>query len=324
MRCRSPGRSVSTCTVTAASLRKVKAGADRDRVAAGRALRHCQHDLAATGQRRHGILRPDERVADGLARLLMRRGDPVIEFAELLRARGAGFGLAAASAAPARRPAAARMRLSTSDDTGACRREIRCGIWTRQARTGHEPRLALHPVGNVAAEARRTVSAGAGIGVQPAPLAADRALGEAAVLQQAIVQHQRAGHRQVEREPGRDPHHVAAAPQHGRRQAGSLRAQHIGGVHRMAERRQVGGIVQQFDADQHAALRQAQRLEVRKAPQRHVLRRIGGVGQAAGAGVEAGAHDEAERGAEGVRGAQQGADIGRLRHPLDADAEIAA
>ena len=55
-----------------------------------------------------------------------------------------------------------------------------------------------------------------------------------------------------------------------------------------------------------------------------MLRRVGGVGEAAGAGVEAGAHDEAERGAEGVRGAQQGADIGRLRHPLDADAEIAA
>ena len=92
----------------------------------------------------------------------------------------------------------------------------------------------------------------------------------------------------------------------------------------MAERRQVGGVVQQFDADQHAALRQAQRLDVREAPQRHVLRRVGGVGQSAGAGIEAGADDEAERGAEGVRGAQQGADIGRLRHPLDADAEIAA
>ena len=78
--------------------------------------------------------------------------------------------------------------------------------------------------------------------------AADRALGEAAVLQQSVVQHQRPGHRQIEREPRRNSHHVAAAPQHGWRQAGPLRAQHVGSVHRMTERRQVGGVVQQLDA----------------------------------------------------------------------------
>ena len=92
----------------------------------------------------------------------------------------------------------------------------------------------------------------------------------------------------------------------------------------MAERRQIGGIVQQFDAHQHATLRQLQCLGIVEAPERHVLRRVGGVGEPSGTGVETGAHDEAERGAEGVRGAQQGTDIGRLRHPLDFDAEITA
>jgi hypothetical protein len=55
-----------------------------------------------------------------------------------------------------------------------------------------------------------------------------------------------------------------------------------------------------------------------------VFGRIGSVGEAAGARIESGADDEAERGAERVRGAQQGADIGGLRHTLDANAEIAA
>ena len=155
-------------------------------------------------------------------------------------------------------------------------------------------------------------------------LAADRTLGEATVLEQAIVQHQRADHRQIERESGGNLHDVPAALQHGGRQAGPLGSQHVGGVHRMTERRKVRGVVQQLHSHQHAMLRQAKRLDVRKAPERHVLRCRGGVGESAGARIEAGADDEAERSVEGVRGAQQGADIGRFRDALDADAEIAA
>ena len=154
--------------------------------------------------------------------------------------------------------------------------------------------------------------------------AADRAFGEAAVLHQAVVQHQCPDHREVERKPRRDAHHVAAALQHFGRQAVPLRSEHIGRIDRMPERRKLRGGLQQFDADQHAVMRQQQRPDVGEAPERHVLRRVGRVRQAAGARIPARADDEAERGAEGVRGAQQGADIGRLRHPLDADAEIAA
>ena len=111
------------------------------------------------------------------------------------------------------------------------------------------------------------------------PAAADRALGEAAVLQQPVVQHQRAGHRQVEREAGRDPHDVAAALQHGRATgriapAPAHRRRSADGGTRAGR-----GVVQQFDPDQHAALRQAQRIEVGKAPERHVVRRVGGVGE---------------------------------------------
>ena len=71
-------------------------------------------------------------------------------------------------------------------------------------------------------------------------------------------------------------------------------------------------------------LRQMQRSDVGEAPERHVLSRVGRVGQAAGARIPAGPDDEAERGTERVRGTQQRADIGRLRHSFDADAEIAA
>ena len=92
----------------------------------------------------------------------------------------------------------------------------------------------------------------------------------------------------------------------------------------MTERRKVRGVVQQFDAHQHAMLRQAKRLDVRKRQSGTCSGVVGGVGESAGARIEAGADDKAERRVEGVRGAQQGADIGRLRDPLDADAEIAA
>ena len=71
--------------VTAAFLRK-GSRPDRDASRPRRALGDGQHDLAAARQHGHGILRADERVADGLSGLLVGRGGPVIEFAEFLRA----------------------------------------------------------------------------------------------------------------------------------------------------------------------------------------------------------------------------------------------
>jgi hypothetical protein len=92
----------------------------------------------------------------------------------------------------------------------------------------------------------------------------------------------------------------------------------------MTKRRQVRGVVQQFHADHHAALWKAQRIAIFEAPQRNMLRCVGGISQSAGTGIEAGPDHEAECSAKGVGGAQQGADIDRLGHTFDTDAEIAA
>jgi hypothetical protein len=92
----------------------------------------------------------------------------------------------------------------------------------------------------------------------------------------------------------------------------------------MTKRRQVRGVVQQFHPNHHTVLWKAQRIAIFEAPQRNMLRCVGGVSQSAGTGIEAGPDHEAECSAKGVGGAQQGADIGRLGHTFDTDAEIAA
>ena len=97
-----------------------------------------------------------------------------------------------------------------------------------------------------------------------------RALGEAPVLQQAVIHHQRPGHREVEGEARRDADDEAAPPAHRRGQARPFRPQHIGGVQRMPERRQVHSVLQQLDADQRAFPRQLDRRRVGEAPERHV------------------------------------------------------
>lgn len=140
-------------------------------------------------------------------------------------------------------------------------------------------------MGNVSTEAWGAVSARRGIDGN-GTAAADGTLGETTVLQQAVVQHQCPDNRQVERETCRNPHHMPATLQHGWRQAGSLRAENIGCVHRMSERRQVSGIVEQFNSDQHAVLRQAQRVQVLEAPQRDMFRRVRCIGEPAGPGIE--------------------------------------
>ena len=82
--------------------------------------------------------------------------------------------------------------------------------------------------------------------------------------------------------------------------------------------------MQQLHADQDAVLWKAQRFAIREAPQRDVFRRARCISQTAGASIEAGPHHEAECSPEGVGRPKQGAEIGRLGHTLDADAEIAA
>ena len=63
----------------------------------------------------------------------------------------------------------------------------------------------------------------------------------------------------------------------------------------MAKARQFGCLVQQLHADQFAALRRDELAGRGKSPQRHVGRRVGGIGGAAGQRVEPGADREAER-----------------------------
>ena len=150
-----------------------------------------------------------------------------------------------------------------------------------------------------------------------------RPLREAPVLQHAVIQHQRAGNREIQGEPRRDPHHVAAPREQGIGQAGALRPQHVGGVQRVAKGGQVHGVLQQLDADEDALARKLDRRHILEAPKRHVRRRVGGVGLPAGARIPAGADSETEGRPEGVRGPQQRADIGGLGDALDADPIVA-
>ncbi len=126
----------------------------------------------------------------------------------------------------------------------------------------------------------------------------------ATVLQQAVVEDDRAGNGKVEREPGRDADYVAALRKDRGRQAGALGAENVGGVQRVAERGEVDRIVQQFDPDQGAFAGQGDCISIGVAPERNVGRGVSRVGLATGARVEAGADGEAEGGAEGVGSAE--------------------
>ena len=81
----------------------------------------------------------------------------------------------------------------------------------------------------------------------------------------AVVHDDRAGDREIDAEPRRDPHHVVAARQHRRRQRAALRPEHVGGVEGVAEARQLDRVVDQLAADQPAAARQLQRLHRRRS-----------------------------------------------------------
>ena len=73
----------------------------------------------------------------------------------------------------------------------------------------HFPRFRLRPIRYIPPESRRTMSARGRL-LANGTSAAHRSFREPAVLQQPIVQHQRARHREIEGEPTRDAHHVTA------------------------------------------------------------------------------------------------------------------
>ena len=106
----------------------------------------------------------------------------------------------------------------------------------------------------------------------------DRARRMAAEAQQPVVHDQRAGDAEIDREAGRDLHHVVAERLHIGRQALALGAQDVGRLARMAEDRQLDRVVGDLDADQPAAQRQAEGFEVGEIVGRHRARRVGGVG----------------------------------------------
>src|ERR1700722_3977717 len=70
-----------------------------------------------------------------------------------------------------------------------------------------------HPVRDGPAEAGWTVT-GRRDRWQRCAHPADRAISEATVLQQPIIQDQRPGYRQIQGKPGRNAHHVVAPSQH--------------------------------------------------------------------------------------------------------------
>ena len=137
-----------------------------------------------------------------------------------------------------------------------------------------------------------------------------------------VVQQDRRGDGDIDAEPGRNAHDMAAAGEQRGRQSAALGPEHIGGALRMGEARQVDGVVQQFEADELAAARQLQRLDRRIFVERHMLGRLGRIGLADHAQIHVRRDGEHEIRAEGVRRAKQTAGVHGLGDALDAQPEI--
>src|SRR5258708_19739041 len=91
----------------------------------------------------------------------------------------------------------------------------------------------------------------------------------------------------------------------------------------MAKARQGDGGVEQLDPDQRAIDWQAKLGQACEFVERHIGRRVRGVGPPAFMALVGGADGEHERGAEGVGGAHHAAEIHRLADAFDPDPEIA-
>ena len=145
----------------------------------------------------------------------------------------------------------------------------------------------------------------------------------AAQAQEPVVHNEGAGDTQIDREAGRNLHDIVAARLNSGRQALPLGTHDIGRLARVAEARQVDGIVGDLDPDQSAAERQPEGLEVGEMVGRNRARRVGRVAGRSLARIILGPHREHEGSAEGMGGPEQGADVHGLARPFDSDAEIA-
>ena len=103
----------------------------------------------------------------------------------------------------------------------------------------------------------------------------------------------------------------------------AFRPEHIGGLHRMGEGRELDRIVDELDANQPASPRQAHLLDVLPMVEGEIRGRARGVGDGVH-DARIGADGEHEARAEGMGRAQEIAEIDGFRSALDADGEIAA
>ena len=91
----------------------------------------------------------------------------------------------------------------------------------------------------------------------------------------------------------------------------------------MAETRELDRVLGDLDADEHAALGQAELVDRAELVERQVAGGVGGVRHGVGE-LHPARHGEEEACAEGMRDAQQIAEIHRLRNAVHPDREIAA
>src|SRR5579875_1983666 len=92
----------------------------------------------------------------------------------------------------------------------------------------------------------------------------------------------------------------------------------------MEKARQLDRLIEELDADERTAIRQAEGGEVGKFVEWNLFRGLRGVGALAFAAPVIRGDGEDEAGAEGMGGAPQAAQIHGLANSFDADAEIAA
>lgn len=102
---------------------------------------------------------------------------------------------------------------------------------------------------------------GAGDGVGRRAALAERAVGEPGQGLNPIVHHDCASHGNIDAKRGRDFYAVVAFGQQFGRKRAAFGAEHVSGAQRVAETWQVDGVIDQFDADELAAVGQRHLVE---------------------------------------------------------------